>query len=221
MALAIPRTANVLQEGDSLSDDAFYRVLHPLRLAAYGFYSSPLPRSTTRSVPSWFNASTSGATTAIVAARIAAEVAVTPPTHFILALGVNDAQTGVLLATTHANFVTIFAALPATCQIIYFDPLMWGEKWPSGQNTSPTIDAAIDAISADVKTLLATTYASRSTFVSWRNGVYAARESQLNTPGPGTTVGPLARPDPIGAQPNTTGIGFITTSAIANVTFPG
>ena len=221
--LIIGRTDVILQEGDSLGGEDTaslgYMVHKPMQLAHIGAMPAAVPNSTTRVRPSWRNAATNGATTAIVAARIAAEVAACNPTVFIVSLGINDASSAVARATTLANFTTIFAALPTSCRIIAFDPLCFGEKWPSGQNTTPSIDAAIDNISTDLQALLATTYASRSTFVSWRNGVYAARESQLNTPGPGVTIGPLCRPDPSGQHPNATGTGYITSQAAANISF--
>jgi lysophospholipase L1-like esterase len=173
--------------------------------------------STSRDRPSWRNAATSGATSAIVSARIAAEVTQCNPTHFILQLGVNDAQTGVVRATTLANMTAIFAALPVGCQILYLDPFAWGEKWPTGQNGA--VDTAIDFISLDVQALLAATYPTRSTFVSLRHGIYDVAEPALNTPGPGTLIGPLTRPDTLGAHPNATCVGYITAIAAKNILY--
>jgi lysophospholipase L1-like esterase len=217
VSLVIPRSARVLQEGDSLGDDAFYRVLGPLRLAAFGAFATPVPAYSGRCAPSWWNYASSGATSAIVAARIATEVARHSPTIYIQQLGVNDAQTSVARATTLANMTTILAALPASCQLLIFDPLCWGEKWPTGQNGA--VDSAIDLISADLQALLASTYAGRYTFVSFRHGIYDVVEPLLNTPGPGTLIGPLTRPDTVGGHPNALGVGFITQLATPQVSF--
>jgi lysophospholipase L1-like esterase len=217
------RDMRLLQEGDSVTGmdvaSLGYMALLPLQLAAFGAFANPVPARTGKSVPQWRNAATNGATSAIIAARIAAEVTAVNPTHFILACGINDATSAVARATTLANHTAILAALPSTCQILVFDPFAAGEKWPTGQNTSPSVDAAIDFISTDLQALLLSTYNGRAMFVSWRHGIYDVQEPLLNLPGPGITIGPLTQPDTAGTHLNARGTGFVTRQAAPLVSF--
>jgi len=200
----LTRTSRVLVEGNSISalrnvgdtENLQYQWWYLQKLRADAAYG-PVAH------PAWIDMAIDGSLLSTIAARIVAEVALYLPTHFLVEAGVNDANTAVPLATSHANAVTILNA-SAGNPGVWLGPMCIGEKWPSGQNNA-TKDAAIDALDADLAALIAASYPAW-TYVSART-LWGAFEAANNLPGPGITPFQLTTD---GVHP--TGLGRINMS---------
>lgn len=187
--MTMTRNAVCLIEGDSINDPAlFYIAFAGLKATVDSFYMAPSGTSYRR--PAWVNKAFTGSTTTTVAGRLATELAANAYTNVFIHIGINDADTGVALATSQTNCNTIKAACAsAGVQLLVVGPLCFGEKWPTGQNVN---DTAIDALDVAMAAIFA---GANNTYVSARTGIYAIQEPISNTPGPGVAQNILTHID--------------------------
>jgi len=218
--IAFTKSSLVLLEGDSICDPSTGTTYYPhvfAQVQRYIVAHYNAGSSSTFQAPRFVNKCVSGAATGDVAGRIATELAVNPYTHVLIYLGINDAHNSVALATSQANIATIVSAVQAASshpQLLWVGPFAWGEKWPTGQNT--TVDGFIDGGSpgawAGIDGAISTAVtAAGGVFIDARRYGYAVYEPLNNTPSPGVTVGPYTRPDTLGAHINEAGRALVTS----------
>lgn len=198
------RSSMVLWEGDSLSDPSLpYQMMNPIWEAmtnsyvpsTAGMIGSPrVPPSGSAMRPNIVKKGVNGSTIAQIAARIGAELAVNAYTHVVICCGTNER--GVLRADTQTAIAAIVAAL-TTQKVLVIGPYAWGEKWPTGENDmAGADDTRLDETEEDLVDGFAGY--SNSLVIGLRNGggstattgLYLTTMPPLNTPGPGTSIGP-------------------------------
>lgn len=226
MAALITSQSRIILAGNSLGDDqcigGSFGCFHGVRMWILNYYkllygSTP---GQSRRRPLIWNYATNGFQSSDYVAQVATKITRHNPTHLFLGGNINDTALGVNPATTLTNMTTYFASLPVACHFIVADDLCRGEMWPSPQaGNGAGTDANIDTNSANLQNLLTTTYPTRSTFLPWRTGIFGVQEALLNTPGPGSVVGALCRPD-IGPTEHQNALGryFMTLQAQGLIT---
>lgn len=207
----LQRTSTILLMGDSINDRALpYQALNGVRYEIDSKYMRPFNGSFRR--PTFVITAASGSTIANVAAVVAAQLAINRFSHLFVDAGINDAQTGVLLATSLGGVTTICnAAAAAGCPVLWVGPRCFGEKFPTGQNPADAAIDALDNVTTGIPSIV--TLNPNNVYVSTR-GIYTAQEPLLNLPAPGVTSGILTfGPVAQGLHPNA-GYSRLTTPLV-------
>jgi hypothetical protein len=193
----------ILQEGDSISAlDTNTQVPNLVkgRWIARQAAKSLGPRGF------WVNTAVSATGVATALGRVTAGVTKYAPTKFIALFGTADWILGTAVATYTTNFNAILDAVCGNGIPAYImGTTLVGEKWPTGQNAT---DASLGDPYVAAMIAGAARYPTLCTFRDLRASVYAVQEPLLNLPAPGTSQGPLTRPDGVFAHFNPTGAGF-------------
>jgi hypothetical protein len=153
----------------------------------------------------WANTAVSATGVATALGRVTAGVIKYAPTKFIALFGTADWILGTSVGVFTTNFNSILDAVCGNGIPAYImGTVCVGEKWPTGQNPQDATfgDPYVAAMIAG-----AARYPTLCTFRDLRNSVYAVQEPLLNLPAPGTSQGPLTRPDGVFAHFNPTGAG--------------
>lgn len=167
-------------DGDSIGDRNFqYQWDKPLQLRVRNQH----PRSR------YVNTAVSGATIAQIDTRTGTNVPIFKPTIFIAHLGINDVRTAVPVNTSITGLTNILnRTAGAGVKTYIIGPFLNGEK-SDGTNGTDNAIVTLDNAMA----VLCATY-SLCTYRSIRSALYP-NELTLNTPPPGTAIGPYTRPD--------------------------
>jgi hypothetical protein len=193
----------ILQEGDSISAlDTNTQVPNLVkgRWIAKQAAKSLGPRGF------WANTAVSATGVVLSLGRVQAGLLKYAPTKFIALYGTADWILGTSVSTFTTNFNAILDTICGNGIPAYImGTVCVGEKWPTGQNAQDATfgDPYVAAMIAG-----AARYPTLCTFRDLRASVYAVQEPLLNLPAPGTSQGPLTRPDGVFAHFNPTGAGF-------------